>query len=105
VTGGTVDNPQHRRVWQPAYHKWDGMVNADSLGGRGNGRLRLSNFMKYTVWSGLNGDIRNSNYNIRRTTNYNRPNMVVSGQVVVPWSTEIGIDADGYRVAKNAGVA
>ncbi|MFD1768617.1 RagB/SusD family nutrient uptake outer membrane protein [Sphingobacterium suaedae] len=94
VNGGTIDNPQHRRVWQPAYHKWDGMVNADSLGGRGNGRLRLSNFMKYTVWKGLGGDIRNSNYNIRRTTNYNRPN----------FSATIGLDADGYRVAENAGV-
>ncbi|GHE48279.1 RagB/SusD family nutrient uptake outer membrane protein [Sphingobacterium griseoflavum] len=94
VNGGTIDNPQHRRVWQPGYHKWDGMVNADSLGGRGNGRLRLSNFMKYTVWRGLEGDIRNSNYNIRRTTNYNRPN----------FSAEIGIDANGFRVAKDAGV-
>ncbi len=94
VNGGTIDNPQHRRIWQPGYHKWDGMVNADSLGGRGNGRLRLSNFMKYTVWRGLAGDIRNSNYNIRRTTNYNRPN----------FSTEIGIDAAGFRVAKDAGV-
>ena len=90
VSGGTIDNPQHRRVWQPAYHKWDGMINADSLGGRGNGRLRLSNFMKYTVWKGLNGDIRNSNYNIRRTTHYNRPG----------FSTQIGVDADGYRVDK-----
>lgn len=104
VNGGTIDNPQHRRVWQPSYHKWDGMVNADSLGGRGNGRLRLSNFMKYTVWKGLQGDIRNSNYNIRRTTNYNRPNMTVNNVVVTPWSTEIGLDADGYRVAKGAGV-
>ncbi|MBD1432184.1 RagB/SusD family nutrient uptake outer membrane protein [Sphingobacterium sp. DN00404] len=94
VNGGTIDNPQHRRVWQPAYHKWEGMVNADSLGGRGNGRLRLSNFMKYTVWQGLEGDIRNSNYNIRRTVNYNRPG----------YSAEIGIDADGWRVAKDAGV-
>lgn len=95
INGGTIDNPQHRRVWQPAYHKWDGMVNADSLGGRGNGRLRLSNFMKYTVWQDLEGDIRNSNYNIRRTTNYNRPD----------FSAVIGVDADGYRVAKDAGVA
>ncbi|WP_423127017.1 RagB/SusD family nutrient uptake outer membrane protein [Gaoshiqia sp. Z1-71] len=92
VAGGTIDNPQHRRVWQPAYHKWSGMVNADSLGGRGNGRLRLSNFMKYTVWEGLDGDIRNSNFNIRRTTNYNKPG----------YSEEIGIDADGFRVAKDA---
>ncbi|MDR1555828.1 MAG: RagB/SusD family nutrient uptake outer membrane protein [Tannerellaceae bacterium] len=95
VTGGTIDNPQHRRVWQPAYHKWDGMVNADSLGGRGNGRLRLSNFMKYTVWNGLQGDIRNSNYNIRRYTHYNRPD----------FSAEIGIDAKGFRVAKDAEAA
>lgn len=92
VGGGTIDAPQHRRVWQPAYHKWDGMVNADSLGGRGNGRLRLSNFMKYTVWNGHAGDIRNSNFNIRRTTNYNRPN----------FSTSIGVDAKGFRVASNA---
>jgi hypothetical protein len=94
VNGGTIDNPQHRRVWQPAYHKWSEMVNADSLGGRGNGRMRLSNFMKYTVWNGLEGDIRNSNYNIRRYTFYNRPGV----------SVEIGIDADGFRVAKDAGV-
>jgi hypothetical protein len=92
VTGGTIDNPQHRRVWQPAYHKWDGMVNADSLGGRGNGRMRLSNFMKYTAWQNLEGDIRNSNYNIRRYTYYNRPD----------FSAEIGIDAKGFRVAKDA---
>lgn len=94
VNGGTIDNPQHRRVWQPAYHKWEGMVNADSLGGRGNGRLRLSNFMKYTVWEGLEGDIRNSNYNIRRTVNYNRPN----------YQATIGVDEDGYRVEQGEGI-
>ncbi|MDR0505444.1 MAG: RagB/SusD family nutrient uptake outer membrane protein [Dysgonamonadaceae bacterium] len=90
VVGGTINAPQHRRVWQPAYHKWSGMVNADSLGGRGNGRLRLSNYMKYTVWQGLDGDIRNSNYNIRRYVNYNRAG----------YSEEIGIDAKGFRVEK-----
>src|SRR5690606_29062897 len=90
VSCGTSDSPQSRRVWQPAYHKWEGMVNADSLGGRGNGRMRLSNFMKYTAWSGLDGDVRNSNYNIRRTTNYNRPN----------YEAIIGVDVDGYRDAK-----
>lgn len=89
VTGGTVDNPQHRRVWQPALHKNDGYNNCDSLGGRGNGRLRLSNFMKYTVWNGLNGDIRNSNYNIRRVVYYNKPD----------FEQAIGVDAKGFRVA------
>jgi hypothetical protein len=93
VNGGTIDNPQYRRVWQPAYHKWDGMVNCDSLGGRGNGRLRLSNFIKYGLYEA--GDIRNSNYNIRRYTNYNRPN----------WSAQIGIDAKGFRVDKTSSKA
>jgi len=95
VPNGTIDNPQQRRVWQPSYHNWAEMVNADSLGGRGNGRLRLSNFMKYTVWQGLQGDIRNSNYNIRRTTNYNKPGV----------STVIGINAKGFRVAANSPLA
>lgn len=33
VNGGTIDNPQQRRNWVPAFHKLDGMVNADSIGG------------------------------------------------------------------------
>jgi len=88
VAGGTIDNPQFRRVWAPGYYNIPGMAICDSLGGRGIGRMKLSNFMKYTVWSGLDGDIRNSNYNIRRYTNYNN-----SG-----WSSQIGIDANGMRV-------
>lgn len=92
VVGGTVDNPQHRRVWVPAFHKYSGMINADSLGGRGNGRLRLSNFVKYNLYT--EGDIRNSNYNIRRILYYNKPG----------YSEEIGIDAKGFRVAKDKGV-
>jgi starch-binding outer membrane protein, SusD/RagB family len=95
VPNGTIGSPQQRRVWQPGYHNWSEMVNADSLGGRGNGRLRLSNFMKYTVWQGLQGDIRNSNYNIRRTTNYNKPGV----------STLIGIDAGGFRIAATSPLA
>ncbi len=91
VPNGTIASPQQRRVWQPGYHNWAEMVNADSLGGRGNGRLRLSNFMKYTVWQGLQGDIRNSNYNIRRTTNYNKPGI----------NKVIGITADGFRAGTN----
>lgn len=100
VPGGTVDNPQFRRVWQASYHNIPGMVNCDSLGGRGIARLRLSNFMKYTIWSGLEGDIRNSNYNIRRQAYYNKPNMVIAGQTVAPWRDTIPIDANGFRVNK-----
>lgn len=85
VTGGTIDNPQHRRVWVPAFHKRDGMINADSLGGRGNGRLRLSNWVKYSLYQ--EGDIRNSNYNIRRVLYYNRPG----------WSGTIQLDNRGFQ--------
>jgi hypothetical protein len=46
--------------------------------------------MKYTAWSGLNGDMRNSNYNIRRTVYYNKPGFA---------GATIGVDAKGFRVA------
>ena len=72
VIGGYIDNPQHRRVWVAAYYNAPGMQNADSLGGRGIARLRLSNFVKYGLYA--EGDVRNSNYNIRRTLYLNKPN-------------------------------
>ena len=92
VIGGTIDNPQQRRNWVAAFHKLDGMMNADSIGGRGNGRLRISNFVKYGLYD--HGDIRNSNYNIRRVMWYNKPN----------FSMEIGVDANGFKVAAGSGV-
>lgn len=92
VIGGTIDNPQQRRNWVPAYFKLDGMVNTDSLGGRGNGRLRLSNFVKYGLFA--KGDIRNSNFNIRRVMWYNKPG----------FSATIGVDEKGFKVAKDKGV-
>lgn len=92
VNGGTIDNPQQRRNWVPAFHKYSGMQNADSLGGRGNGRLRLSNYVKYGLFA--DGDIRNSNYNIRRVLYYNRPG----------YEEVIGVDEKGFRVEKDKGV-
>ena len=44
--------------------------------------------MKYTVWHGLEGDLRNSNYNIRRTVYYNKPG----------FSQLIAVDANGFRI-------
>lgn len=93
VSGGTIGAPQQRRNWVPAFHKLAGMVNADSIGGRGNGRLRLSNYVKYGVFKEA-GDIRNSNYNIRRVMWYNKPN----------WSATIGVDENGYQVEAGKGV-
>ncbi|MDY9919418.1 MAG: RagB/SusD family nutrient uptake outer membrane protein [Proteiniphilum sp.] len=92
VNGGTIDNPQQRRNWVPGFHKYAGMVNADSIGGRGNGRLRLSNFVKYGLFE--NGDVRNSNHNIRRQLYYNRPG----------YEESFGVDANGFRVELNQGV-
>lgn len=86
VTGGTINAPQQRRNWVAAFHKLtDFMQNADSIGGRGNGRLRLSNYVKYGIWE--EGDIRNSNHNIRRILYCNKPNV----------SKEISV-LDGFRV-------
>ena len=87
VPNGTIDNAQHRRNWVPAFHKLSGMQNADSIGGRGNGRLRLSNYVKYCIYS--KDDIRNSNFNIRRVMWYNRPG----------WEgATYYLDKNGYRV-------
>jgi hypothetical protein len=87
VTGGTINAPQQRRNWVAAFHKLtDFMQNADSIGGRGNGRLRLSNYVKYGIWE--KGDIRNSNHNIRRILYCNKPNV----------SKEISVK-DGFRVS------
>ncbi len=87
VSGGTIDNAQQRRNWVPAFHKLsDFMQNADSIGGRGNGRLRLSNYVKYGIFE--EGDIRNSNFNIRRIIYCNK-------QPKAEKAT-IGINANGY---------
>jgi len=69
VTGGNVDNAQQRRVWGAAYYQVAGMVICDSLGGRGIARLRLSNWVIYGLFP--TGDIRNSQYNLRRRFYYN----------------------------------
>jgi len=95
VIGGFTNAPQHRRVWVPAYHNVPGMayqVNDPTegmisvYGGRGNGRMRPSNWVKYQLYG--EGDMRNSEYNITRQFHYNAPN----------WSATIGIDAKGFRV-------
>ena len=75
---GHTDNAQHRRVWVPQYYDLKetgntvgGLSLADSLGGRGLGRLRLSNWVIYGLYDAK--DIRNSKYNIRRQFYYNNP--------------------------------
>lgn len=71
VVGGISDNPQQRRVWGAAYYNISGMKICDSLGGRGIARLRLSNWVLYGLYQ--DGDVRNSEYNIKRHYYYNDP--------------------------------
>jgi len=71
VVGGNVDNAQQRRVWVAAYYNIQGLALCDSLGGRGIGRLRLSNWVLYGLYP--TGDMRNSQYSIKRRYYYNDP--------------------------------
>ncbi|MCW3092753.1 MAG: RagB/SusD family nutrient uptake outer membrane protein [Ferruginibacter sp.] len=80
VPGGITNNPQQRRIWGAAYYQITGMKIADSLGGRGISRLRLSNWVLYGLYPP--GDMRNSKYNIRRQYWYNDPASPKYGQPV-----------------------
>lgn len=71
VVGGNVDNAQQRRVWGAAYYNISGLAICDSLGGRSIGRLRLSNWVLYGLYP--TGDMRNSQYSIKRQYYYNDP--------------------------------
>ncbi|GAB3890136.1 RagB/SusD family nutrient uptake outer membrane protein [Spirosoma agri] len=84
VVGGITDNPQQRRVWGAAYHNVQGMALSDSTGGRALGRLRLSNWVIYGLYK--QGDIRNSQYNIRRRYVYNDPSKPTTYGKPVPYT-------------------
>lgn len=71
VPDGYTGNPQHRRVWVPAYYQIQGMKLTDSTGGRGLSRLRLSDWVSYGLYE--QNDMRNSHYNFRREYWYNDP--------------------------------
>ena len=100
VSGGFTNAPQHRRVWVPGYHTVPGMAYAvwsaednqyiTNYGGRGNGRMVTSNWVKYQLYE--TGDIRNSENNITRNFYYNAPD----------YSATIGVDAEGFRVAADS---
>jgi starch-binding outer membrane protein, SusD/RagB family len=85
VPGGITDNPQQRRNWGSAYYAInspDGkpMVICDSLGGRGIGRMRLTDWVVYGLYE--TNDMRNSQYNIRRKYYYNNPASTYYGQQI-----------------------
>ncbi|MBS1565084.1 MAG: RagB/SusD family nutrient uptake outer membrane protein, partial [Bacteroidetes bacterium] len=84
--GGATSSPanastdQHRRMWVPYYAGIANMLIADSLGGRGIGRFRLSNWILYNLYDQY--DMRNSPYNLRRELRYNDPTKPKYGQLL-----------------------
>ncbi|HVS98168.1 MAG TPA: RagB/SusD family nutrient uptake outer membrane protein [Puia sp.] len=82
--GGTSGSGQQRRNWGAAYYKETGLAICDSLGGRGIGRLRLSNWLLYNLYD--SGDMRNSENNIRRHYWYNDPTVPSKYGQPVPYN-------------------
>lgn len=85
--------PQHRRVWGNRYHQQAGMLLCDSLGGRGISRLAVTYFVLNNYGP---GDMRNSEYNIKRNYWYNNPASPLFGQRVNPNAP--GVDTNRFIV-------
>ncbi|MET0392756.1 MAG: RagB/SusD family nutrient uptake outer membrane protein [Chitinophagaceae bacterium] len=76
-SSSNASTDQHRRMWVPFYAGITNMIICDSLGGRGIGRFRLSNWVLYRLYDQY--DIRNSPYNIRRIIRFNDPTKPMYG--------------------------
>jgi len=114
TTGVNPSEDQHRRMWVPYYAGITNMVICDSLGGRGIGRFRLSNWMLYGAYDQY--DMRNSQYSIRRILRYNDPSKPKYGQQltvadgdtvwhIAPYTTKWNnfnpADVNGYSTFKD----
>ena len=114
TTGVNPSEDQHRRMWVPYYAGITNMVICDSLGGRGIGRFRLSNWMLYGAYDQY--DMRNSPYNIRRILRFNDPTKPKYGQQltiadgdtvwhIAPYTTKWNnfnpADVNGYSTFKD----
>ncbi|HEY9048160.1 MAG TPA: RagB/SusD family nutrient uptake outer membrane protein [Ohtaekwangia sp.] len=115
VPGGSANaNDQHRRIWVAAYYQISGMKIADSLGGRGIGRIRLTYWVTNKLYAA--NDMRNSKYNIHRDFYYNDPANANYGKKINPapgdtlfklcpyttkWNHFIPADEFGYGVFKD----
>lgn len=87
--GGTVGN-NNLRAWGPFYSSGSfrapdgkaGFIVSDSMG-RSVGWVRPTNYFFYDIWKdNWENDMRNSEYNIRRTFAYNNPASTYFGKVV-----------------------
>jgi starch-binding outer membrane protein, SusD/RagB family len=80
VVGGYSGAPQQRRNWGAAYYQITDMTICDSLGGRGIGRMRLTDWVVYGLYGAT--DMRNSENNIRHRFYYNTAGKPNYGQPV-----------------------
>lgn len=80
VVGGYSGAPQQRRNWGAAYYQITDMTICDSLGGRGIGRLRLTDWVVYGLYDP--NDMRNSENNLRHRFYYNTVGKPNYGQQV-----------------------
>lgn len=87
VPGGDIGTSLSR-TWGPYYANLiapdgtQGMVLADSLGGRPVGYVRTTNYFNYDIWANDWNDMRNSPWNIRRIWYYNNPKNPLFGQQI-----------------------
>lgn len=105
VPNGSTGYPQQRRNWQAAYHNIAGMKVCDSLGGRGLSRMRLDDWVLYKLYD--KGDMRNSQYSIRRQFYFNDPNpkfAAVYGKEV-PYGKDVVFDLGGSYGTVNIAAA
>jgi len=113
-TSANASTDQHRRMWVPYYAGITNMLIADSLGGRGIGRFRLSNWIIYGLYDQY--DIRNSKYNLKRILYWNDPTKPKYGLPLTPadgdtvwhinpyitkWNNYNPADANGYGTFKD----
>ena len=104
-------------MWVPYYAGITNMLIADSLGGRGIGRFRLSNWIMYGLYDSL--DMRNSPYNFRRILRYNDPTKPNYGQqltylngdtvwhicpYITKWNNFNPADINGYGTYKDLSI-
>ncbi len=78
--GGGTDIDWTRRAWVPRYEEVDGFINSVEYGGRGLGQICP---LDWFLDSYETGDMRNSNYNIRREWYHNQPDHELYGQLFV----------------------
>lgn len=71
VPGGSTGYPQQRRIWGAGYHDEPGLLQCDSLGGRGLSRMRLDDWVLHRLYGP--GDMRNSRFSIHRQHWFNNP--------------------------------